>query len=316
MKPPFFFILTLLISSHSLFAASNSEWRDSLFDYRSEDPQDSLREFSIPRFVGVASLTSVSFIAAYALVFQKGWWEDQERGFHLDPIKNDFHYSLNLDKMGHFASGVALGEFFYESYYWTGLSEFHSYLFAGLSASLTHVGIDIKDGFSPSWGFSFFDVFAGSLGGFYPMAKRYIPAFKYFDLKMSYWINTKAYYRQSETKIFTDDYVNQTYWLSLKVYRLLPTPARKYYPDWLAFAVGLSIDEGVFVNGVGKGKREIYLALDYDLEAFKPKKNWSRLLVKSLNYIKFPAPSIQVYPETKFFLTYPIQFGKNRQYKN
>jgi hypothetical protein len=32
----------------------------------------------------------------------------------------------------------------------------------------------MKDGYSPEWGFSIFDVLSGSLGGFYPMAKRYV----------------------------------------------------------------------------------------------------------------------------------------------
>ena len=282
-------------------------WRDIQFDYRSEDPEDTLRTFSIPRFTGVASLTAVSFIAAYALVFEKGWWDEKGSDFSFDDLENDFEYALNLDKFGHFASGVVLGEFFYEGYYWSGVSEFNSYLYAGISAALTHVGIDVKDGFSPEWGFSVFDVLAGSIGGFYPMAKRYIPAFKYFDMKWSYWINTKAYYDQSETGIFTDDYVNQTFWCSFKVHRLLPSGARKYWPSWLAFAVGLSIDEGVYVKGE-EGSRELYLALDYDLESFKPKARWARTLIKSLNYLKLPAPTVQVYPETKFFWLYPIKF--------
>ena len=83
-----------------------------------------------------------------------------------------------------------LGECFYEAYYWAGISEFKSYLFAGLSAMATHVAIDVKDGFAPSWGFSVFDVLSGTLGGFFPMMERYVPVFKYVDLKWSYWINT------------------------------------------------------------------------------------------------------------------------------
>lgn len=279
-------------------------WRDSTWDYRSEDSTDLATEVSWGKVGGVASLTLVAYGAAYWLVFEKGWWDDEHSHFHFE---NDFDYALNLDKFGHFAAGVMLGESFYEGYRWAGATEFQSYLFAGLSAMMTHVAIDVKDGYSPEWGFSIFDVLSGTLGGFYPMAERYIPIFKYIDLKWSYWINTDAYYDQSETGVFTDDYVNQTFWASFKPYRLLPAAARQYYPSWLAFAAGLSIDEKVF-TGEPHPRREVYLALDYDLEAFRPQSRMARTIIKYLNYFKFPAPTIQVYPEFHWFLLYPIKF--------
>lgn len=299
------FILTLFFAV--VVNASPSDpltWRDSIWDYRSEDSTDIAKEISWGKFTGVASLTLIAYGAAYWLVFDKGWWGDEGSSFHFE---NDFEYALNLDKLGHFAAGVALGESFYEGYRWAGTSEFQAYLFAGLSAMLTHVAIDVKDGFSPEWGFSVFDVVSGTLGGFLPMAERYVPFFKYVDLKWSYWINTKAYYRQSDTGIFTDDYCNQTFWASFKPYRMIPSAWRKYYPSWLAIAAGLSIDEGVFTHA-SDPKREVYIALDYDLESFRPQSRLARQAIKWLNYFKFPAPTIQVYPEFHWFLLYPIKF--------
>ena len=255
----------------------------------------------------MASLTLIAYGAAYGFVFEKGWWDDERTHFHFE---NDFDYALNLDKFGHFAAGVVLGEFFYEGYHWAGASEFQSYLFAGLSALATHIAIDVKDGFAPTWGFSIFDVLSGGLGGFLPMAERYVPLFKYIDLKWSYWINSNAYYDSNHAAsggVFTDDYVNQTFWLSVKPYRLLPESARKYYPSWLAIAVGLSIDEKVFTKEPHP-RREVYVALDYDLEAFRPQSRFARFAIKMLNYFKLPAPTIQVYPEFHWYLLYPIKF--------
>ena len=299
-----FFVLVLLAGTAVAAPGDPLTWRDSTWDYRSEDSTDIAAEVSVPKMAGVASLTLVAYGAAYGLVFAKGWWDDEHSHFHLE---NDFDYALNLDKFGHFAGGVVLGESFYEGYRWAGASEFNSYLFAGLSAMMTHVAIDVKDGYSPEWGFSVFDVLSGTLGGFYPMAERYIPVFKYVDLKWSYWINTKAYYRQSDTGVFTDDYVNQTFWASFKPYRLLPAGARAYYPSWLAFAAGLSIDEKVFTKEPHP-RREVYLAFDYDLEAFRPQSRMARTIIKYLNYFKLPAPTIQVYPEFHWYLLYPIKF--------
>lgn len=296
----------MLLLTASSFAAPYDPytWRDSTWDYRSEDSTDIAANVSVPKVAAVASLTLIAYGAAYWLVFEKGWWDDERSHFHFE---NDFDYALNLDKFGHFAAGVMLGECFYEGYRWAGTSEFQAYLFAGLSAMMTHVAIDVKDGYSPEWGFSIFDVLSGTLGGFLPMAERYIPVFKYVDLKWSYWINTKAYYDQSETGIFTDDYVNQTFWASFKPYRLLPNAARQYYPSWLAVAAGLSIDEKVFTKEPHP-RREVYIALDYDLEAFRPQSRMARQVIKFLNYFKLPAPAVQVYPEFNWFLLYPIKF--------
>lgn len=298
-------VLLFLLATNSFAAPGDPlTWRDSTWDYRSEDSVDLATDVSWLKVGGVASLTLIAYGAAYWLVFEKGWWDDERSHFHFE---NDFDYALNLDKFGHFAAGVMLGESFYEGYRWAGATEFQSYLFAGLSAMMTHIAIDVKDGYSPEWGFSVFDVLSGTLGGFYPMAERYIPIFKYIDLKWSYWINTRAYYDQSETGVFTDDYVNQTFWASFKPYRLLPAAARQYYPSWLAIAAGLSIDEKVFTKEPHPS-REVYIALDYDLEAFRPQSRMARTIVKYLNYFKLPAPTIQVYPEFHWFLLYPIKF--------
>jgi len=305
----FLLMLSLVFPAAALSSPGDPlTWRDSTWDYRSEDSVEIQSEIKPWRLAGVASFTLVAYGAAYGFVFKKGWWGDKGRGFHFE---NDFDYALNLDKLGHFAAGVAIGETFYEGYRWAGASEFQSYLFAGLTALATHIAIDIKDGFAPSWGFSFCDVLSGGLGGFLPMAERYVPLFKYIDLKWSYWINSTAYYdNEGHTMnggIFTDDYVNHTYWLSVKTYRLLPEAARKYYPSWLAIAVGLSIDDGVF-TGARNPHREVYIALDYDLEAFRPQSRLARTIIKALNYFKLPAPTIQVYPEFHWYLLYPIKF--------
>ena len=304
----FVLMLSLVFPAAALSSPGDPlTWRDSTWDYRSEDSVDILPEVKPWRMAGVASLTLISYGAAYGFVLKKGWWDDDARGFHFE---NDFEYALNLDKIGHFAAGVAFAEFFYEGYRWAGASEFQSYLYAGLSALATHIAIDIKDGFAPKWGFSIFDVLSGGLGGFLPMAERYVPLFKYIDLKWSYWINSNAYYDSEHNAsggIFTDDYVNHTYWLSVKPYRMLSESARKYYPSWLAIAIGLSIDERSFTKEPNP-HREVYIALDYDLEAFRPQSRLARTIVKALNYFKLPAPTIQVYPKFNWYLLYPIKF--------
>ena len=206
---------------------------------------------------------------------------------------------------------MVLGEAFYEGYRWAGATEFQSYLFAGLSAMMTHIAIDVKDGYSPSGDSAFLTCFLEPWVVL-PMAERYVPVFKYVDLKWSYWINSDAYYDKNDghvgDAVFTDDYVNQTFWASFKPYRMLPAGARKYYPSWLAFAAGISVNEETMDYHAKNRHREVYLALDYDLEAFRPQSRLARTLIKYLNYFKLPAPTIQVYPEFHWYLLYPIKF--------
>lgn len=261
------------------------------------------------RLAGVASLATVSFVGSYYLVLKEGWWDSTGNHFHFE---NDFEYAKNIDKAGHFFSGVLLGEGFYDGFRWSGMSEFNAYLLAGSMAGLTHVGIDVKDGFSPQWGYSPFDVLSGTLGGFYPMAKRYIPAFQYIDYKFSYWVNSDAYWDQQgdHAGVFTDDYCNQTHWLSFKVNKMLPRAAEPYWPDFVAVAAGVSVQDTIFKGsaGIKAAKREVFVGLDWDLEgAIKPKSYFAKRVVRYLNYIKLPAPTLQVYPYRRVLWVYPIE---------
>ena len=140
----FVFALVCLVQSTQAAPFDPPTWRDSTWDYRSEDSVDIRSEVSWWKVGGVGALTLSSYAAAYVFVFAKGWWDNDSSHFHFE---NDFDYALNLDKFGHFAAGVILGESFYEGYRWAGLSEFKSYLFAGLSAMATHIAIDVKDGY-------------------------------------------------------------------------------------------------------------------------------------------------------------------------
>ena len=81
-------LVALLLASVSLQAAPKDPltWRDSTWDYRSEDPSDTVK-FSVAKGVGVASTVLIAYGAAYWLVFDKGWWDDQDSHFHFE---NDF----------------------------------------------------------------------------------------------------------------------------------------------------------------------------------------------------------------------------------
>jgi len=264
------------------------------------------------RLVIVGSGLAASYATVYFVLLKDGWWDKMEP-FHYEPFHIDMNYATNLDKFGHFYSGAVIGELLTMSYDWAGLNPFASTLWAGITVGVTQIVIEFKDGFS-RYGYSVFDATAGTLGGFYAMGKRFIPAMQYVDFKFTYWPNSSEYWdvhkRKNKTGIWFDDYYggNQTYWLSFKVAKMLPSKARDYYPEWLAFAFGLGLQD-VFVDrdpGWDEIRLGYYISLDYDFEAiFHPQKTWSKNLITVLNHIKFPAPTVRLHPDAKFYPFHP-----------
>lgn len=259
--------------------------------------------------IGLASVTAG--IAAYGLILEQGWWSQSGKDFHWEKPSNDFHYAHNLDKCGHFYFGLWLGEGFRDAYQWAGVSEFPSYALAALSASSTHLGMEIKDGYSPDWGFSVWDVTAGTLGGLYPMAQRYVPVpFAYVDIKESYWQNSRAYLDskvEPNIHILPDDYVNETFWASIKVHKALPDAAKPYWPAWLAVAFGAGIDGKTFEQPY-TGTNKFYVGPDWDLEAlFHPKSPLGKRALHYANLIKMPAPAWKFYPHSALYWFFPTE---------
>jgi hypothetical protein len=107
------------------------------------------------------------------------------------------------------------------------------------------------------------------------------------------------------SRLIVDDYDRQNVWLSVKVHNLLPEEAQEYWPRWLQLAVGVGVKD-VELTGYD-AYRTLYLSLDYDLVALMPDLgpfgNW---LVQGINNFHLPAPALQIYPDVKFALLFPI----------
>jgi len=266
------------------------------------------------RLAVIGGSIAVGYATLYYALLKDGWWNEVEP-FRFEPFYSDNHYASNLDKFGHFYAGSVIGELLAMSYDWAGMDPFASALWAGITVGFTQILIEFKDGFSP-YGYSVWDAVAGTLGGFYAMGKRFIPAMQYVDYKFAYWPNSSGYWDEhrklKETGIWFDDYYggNQTHWLSFKVAKMLPNQAREYYPEWLAFAIGCGLYDAYggpnWESEWDKVRYGYYFSMDYDFDAiFHPQKTWSRNLIAILNRIKFPAPAVRLYPYAKFFPLHP-----------
>jgi hypothetical protein len=254
------------------------------------------------RITLVAMGPAIAVVGGYAYI-KASYWSDQTTGFHFHQ-GNDFRYALNLDKVGHFYAGAFFSDLSASGLRWSGLSENDSYLYGAVLSSLIQLGFEIKDGYAPTWGFSPWDVAAGAVGSFYAMGRRHSNLLEATRVKMGYARRSESYWEQKEHPQIVDDYINQTYWLSFDVNRLLPADLDPYWPDFLHLAVGIGIDERT--DGTGGGNRELYLGLDYSLRSLfpEPRSRLARAILSLLDYIKMPAPAVQLTPGTRLYGLY------------
>ena len=262
------------------------------------------------RLAIVGGTVGALYTAAFIGIFKDGWWKYYEP-FHFEEFHGDMTYAVNMDKFGHFYIGVLFGESFTYAYDWVGFSPFYATFWAAVTVGFTQIAVELKDGFSP-YGYSVWDATAGTLGSLYAMGKRFVPAFAYIDYKFTYFPSRKYYWDdvKNDSKkegVFTDDYPNQSHWLSFKVGKMLPSAAKPYWPGFLALAFGWAMDCKQYTTPGNEGGYEYYLSLDYDLEAvFNPTQTWGKNLLAVINHIKFPAPAVRIGENAKFFPLHPV----------
>ena len=223
---------------------------------------------------------------------------------------------LQIDKVGHALSAYAESKASYEVWRWTGISRNKRIWLGGLSGATYQTIIEVLDGYSAEWGWSWGDFGANFVGSGIFTAQELAwdeqrIQFKFSFHKKNYadpMLNARstAIFGKSEPERFLKDYNGQTYWLSANVKSFYK---KSNIPAWLNIAVGTGA-EGMFgaFNNVGKDKmgniifdrsdikryRQWYLAPDVDLTKIKTNKKGVRLLLNVLNVFKFPMPSVEM----------------------
>ena len=274
----------------------------------SSESKQTLKNDSIKkgRIVIVSSSLVLALGGSY-LYIENSWWSEKQTAFHFDN-GSDKSYALNVDKAGHFMGGLQTAELFSQSMRWAGMNKKQALWFGATFGSGLQLAIEMKDAYAPYWGFSTLDFTIGSVGAFLPIAKYYSPTLRAFDVKLSYRKQHNTYWDLERQRgktpnkyAWQDDYVNQTYWLSVDLNHF-----NEKIPEWLNIAIGFGLDETQYLNQnktkMG-GNNEWYIALDYDIP--KMLKRWNSPIAKKikhwLNYFHFPAPTIRISPKTEFY---------------
>jgi hypothetical protein len=263
------------------------------------------------RLAGISTVGGATLGVTYWYA-NRTWWKDDHTRFHFDNGA-DLVYSRNLDKFGHVYGGAIAADMFSGALRWSGLDRVSSAWYGFALSMFVQMVIEVKDGFSPRWGYSVWDVTTGTLGSLFTTLKVHNPVFEALDIKFSYYMRNDKYFswiKSDGTGTWNDDYINQTYWISAKMHSLLPERAATWWPSWLALALGVGVDDSL--NGYDSrhpdrtnGNIELYLALDVDVTRILPSDNafWETFK-HYLNYIKFPAPALRLTPRALLFGIY------------
>ena len=191
--------------------------------------------------------------------------------------------------------------------------DIYYFLTAGRNRVLTSV--EIYDGFSSDWGFSWGDVVVNTLGAGIFMGQQFIWDEQRVLLKYSYH---KSDYAAVNPNLLGEnllqntikDYNGQTYWASANIASFLG--GNNQFPKWLNIAVGYGADGmiGAFENPsfyLAQRERQYYLSLDIDLTRIKTKSKLANTVLGAFGFIKFPMPTVEFNQKSgvKF---YPIYF--------
>lgn len=260
---------------------------------------------SIPNYKARITAMSIGGGVVYSstmLGLNELWYKDYPRSpFHGF---NDNDEWLQIDKVGHTMSTYYLGIIGHSSLRWAGVEERKAVWIGGMVGSMYMTGIEVLDGFSQDWGFSWGDQLANFAGSGAFIAQQL--AWEEQRIKLKFSSNPTQYSRirpallgsTTMERIFKD-YNGQTYWASINVDAFFPNAG---IPPWLCVSAGYGgsgmirsrmIEIQDAYSDINQHYRQFYLSLDIDLTKIPTRSPWVRALTKAVGFIKIPAPTIE-----------------------
>ena len=288
MKNQFLFILLIfcVLSSHAQDTLSN--------------------EAKVRRNVGIALGIEAALYAATMTGLYFTWYSDYPpSSFHFF---NDNAEWMQMDKGGHCLAAYLIGKGGYEAMRATGLDENRSIWLGGTLGIVFQTSIEIFDGFSQGWGFSWGDMAANTIGNGLFIGQQLLWHEQRISLKYSFHPTKFPQYNpellgSNFLKQTIKDYNGQTFWASFNIKSLL-LDKESHFPAWLNFVFGYSATgmTGRFENVTEYNgapipqfdrTRQLYFSFDVDFTKIPTNSNFLKYTFKVLNCFKLPFPAIE-----------------------
>lgn len=223
---------------------------------------------------------------------------------------NDNEEWYQMDKVGHAYTNYQCARLMMDAMDWAGYSKNKQILVGGLSGFTYMSVIEIMDGYSSGWGFSWGDMGFNGLGSGLAISQKLLWNEQRIQLKYIYFPTSYTKYNPSllgrdASEQFLKDYNGQQYWLSINPSSFMREDTK--FPKWLNVAFGYGAngmlgakDNSKFQfdsNGNPihiKRYRQYYLSLDLDLKRVKTKSKALKTVFSLISVLKIPFPNLEL----------------------
>lgn len=256
----------------------------------------------------VLGITSVAATTGSLIYLNQAWYQQYSSSkFHTF---NDNDEWCQMDKFGHGFTTYQTARLMMQAMDWAGYTQKKQVLIGGLSGFGYMTAVEVMDGYSSGWGFSWGDMGANAMGSGLAIGQKALWKEQRMQLKFSFYPSGLAKYRTDQlgkslsTQILKD-YNGQTYWLSINPSAFLKKDTK--FPKWLNLAIGYGANGmlGARYNNVlaqdeqgntfyFKRYRQCYLSLDVDFTRIRTRSKLLKAVFSGLNVIKIPFPNLEL----------------------
>lgn len=278
---------------------------DSLQTANTHPVKKSLKKWIVPA-------AHVSLTASSLYAFSKTWYSNYSLASFY--TVNDMKDWRMMDKYGHAWSAYTLSRLSAALWQQTGISHSQAMYRGSISAMSYQTLIELMDGFSPQWGFSWGDMGANFLGTITYVTQEsklgeQVVHLKFMSYKRISYLpdirdRANELYGDNFSSRLLNDYNAQTYWASINIKSVFPATK---LPGWFNIAfgygagnmLGRTTNEWVNKNGIIVNRSDIprysraLISPDVDLTKIKTNCKWLRALMFMANAFKIPAPALE-----------------------
>lgn len=267
--------------------------------------------------------TTGAYTAVSLIGLNQIWYKQYASSkFHFFNDNNEW---CQMDKLGHTFTTYNTAREIYRAMLWAGYNNKQSIFIGEAYGTAYMTAIEIMDGFSSGWGFSWGDEVANISGSALFTLQQYYWHEQRIHFKFSFHQDYYSGIRPSELGTsfgsqIIKNYNGQTYWLSISPASFCKKETK--FPKWIAFALGygaadmVSGQSNVIVYSNGETAtnpiknqsivygasgapsyfyqyRQYYFSLDVDFTKIKTKSKFLQSVFSVFNGFKVPFPAVE-----------------------
>jgi hypothetical protein len=250
------------------------------------------------RLFWLSAVSGTAYAGSMIALSQLWYAENGLSGFRFF---NDNGEWLQMDKVGHFYTSYQYSRAAVALLRWTGTKDKKAIWYGGSMGFLLQLPIEILDGMSPDYGFSWGDITANALGSAGVIAQelawkeqRILPKFSFYP---SEWAELRPeLLGETPAQQLVKDYNAQTYWLAFNMRSLTKVGV---FPKWFCLSLGYSGEGMVYGDRTTNSQegytayRQYFLAFDVNLSAIKSKSRFLNTLLFAADILHIPGPALE-----------------------